>query len=361
VRSASDRRTTITVGLFLALAFAAESCARVHIEPGSGHGGTGGSSGAGGSGGAGGDGGDGDGGRGGVGGTVVGGNGGGGSGGTAGSIGGRGGVGGSAGSGGTGGVGGSAGSGGAGGRGGAGGSAGVGGSAGTGGTAGIGGRGGTGGTAGVGGSAGIGGSAGSGGTGGVGGSAGAGGTGGQPTPMGVTPTVAGQIVITELMHDTSGIADDNGEWFEVYNPSTTVTYDLLGCEARDVTPGVIINVNLVLPPQTFKTLAVSAIPGFTPDFVYTPVGVLPIVKFDNSGADQAEIRCGGVTIDIFGYPTSLAGVGAHSFSVDPDHYSAVDNDVMANWCVARDSMVGDSYETSGSNFGTPGRPNTQCP
>ena len=90
----------------------------------------------------------------------------------------------------------------------------------------------------------------------------------MPTPMGVTPTVAGQIVITELMHDSTSISDDNGEWFEVFNPSTTVTYDLVGCEVRDLSPGKIIESNLVLPPLSYKTLAVSSTPGFTPDYVY---------------------------------------------------------------------------------------------
>jgi hypothetical protein len=108
--------------------------------------------------------------------------------------------------------------------------------------------------------------------------------------------------------------------------------------------------------MAFKTLAVSASPGFTPDFVYTIA-----IKFDNQGADQARIFCGGMLIDGFGYPMALAGIGGHSFSVDPDHYNSVDNDVMTNWCVARDTMTGDAYDASGQNYGTPGRPNPQCP
>ena len=58
---------------------------------------------------------------------------------------------------------------------------------------------------------------------------GSGGTGGG----GVMPSAPGQIVISELMHNTATVADDFGEWFEVYNPSTTVTYDLMGCQVLD--------------------------------------------------------------------------------------------------------------------------------
>ena len=56
---------------------------------------------------------------------------------------------------------------------------------------------------------------------------------------------AGQIVITELMHNTTTISDDAGEWIEVYNPSPTVTYDLFGCDVSDTSPpGNTIDVNL---------------------------------------------------------------------------------------------------------------------
>jgi hypothetical protein len=242
---------------------------------------------------------------------------------------------------------------GAGGRGGVGGSGGVAGAAGSGGMAG--------GTAGRGGAAGAP-IAGMGG-GGAGGSAGSGATdGGGDGPPGVTPTAAGQIVITELMHNASGVSDDLGEWFEIYNPSTTVTYDLFGCEARDLNPpGKIIDIHLLLPPLTFKVLAVSSTPGFTPDYVYTTIATNPEVKFANEGADQAQIFCGGVLIDVFAYPSAVAAGDGRAFSLDPDHYNAVDNDSMTNWCLSRNSMPGDAYENTGPNYGTPGRANTQCP
>jgi hypothetical protein len=46
-----------------------------------------------------------------------------------------------------------------------------------------------------------------------------------------------------------------------------------------------------------------------------------------------------------------------SFSVDPDHYSAVDNDLRSNWCLGSTLyMMGTS-----ANYGTPGAANPQCP
>jgi hypothetical protein len=333
----------------LVLMCAAFGCTKPVFEAVDGHGGAGGSAGDSGAGGVGAEGG--------LGGSVAG------TSGAAGSIGG--GAGGGAGASGAGGDG-AGGSAGAGGRGGSGGVGATGG--GTGGTAGAGGgagRGGTGGSAGGGGSAGSGGTGGSAGGGGTAGTGGTGGVGG--TPMGMTPWLAGQIVITELMHNSAGLDDNLGEWFEVYNPSTTITFDLLGCQISDGgAPGPaspFIDKNLVLAPMSFKTLAVSASPGFTPNFVYTPPGMEanPPIKFNNQAGDGAQIFCGGVMIDAFLYPTSLAAGAGHSFSVDPAHYNAVDNDSMANWCVARDTMAGDAYEATGPNYGTPGRANTPCP
>jgi len=284
-------------------------------------------------------------------------------------VGGNGGTGGSAGTGagGTGGTG-TAGSAGTGGRGG---TTGV---AGTGGTTGTGGRGGTTGVAGTGGtgtagSAGTGGRGGTGGTGGgvagtgggTAGTGGRGGTGGVPPMM---PSTPGQIVITELMNNSATVADDYGEWFEIYNPSPTVTYDLMGCQVLDSSlTGPTIATSLLVPPLTFKTLAVSATPGgpggtaFTPDYVYTVA-----VKFDNDAGERAAISCNGMLIDDFVYPTSVASTGGRAFSLDPRHYNAADNDIsMTFWCLARNTMAGDAYEPMGPNYGTPGQPNPQCP
>ena len=235
---------------------------------------------------------------------------------------------------------------------GTGGTAGTGGGiAGTGGTAGTGGRGGAGGTGGTAGTLGTGG----GGTGG--GVAGTGGGRGGTAGTAVTPTVAGQLVITEVMHNPVAIDDTLGEWFEVYNPSATVTYDLRTCQIDDIAPGgfATITSQVLVPPGAYVALAISTAPGFTPAFAYGTV------RFDNDLAEEVNIACGGVLIDRFPYDTVAAtdpaGAGK-SFQLDPDHLTATDNDVRANWCYG--STV---YVTVGivSDVGTPGAPNVQCP
>jgi len=168
------------------------------------------------------------------------------------------------------------------------------------------------------------------------------------------PTVAGQIVITELMHDVPG-NDDNSEWYEVYNPSSTVTYNLMGCQASDKNTPVTITVPFVMPPGSYRTLGIVQDVGFTPDFVY---GAL--IKFDSNAADSARILCNGLEIDVFPYSDTdavdTASVGK-TFSLDPRHLSASENESRANWC------FGSTPYMMGANtfYGTPGAPNPQCP
>ena len=253
-----------------------------------------------------------------------------------------------------------AGTGGSGGRG-AGGSAGTqGGSGGRAPTGIAGSGGGAAGTTAAGGAAGIvavGGAAGTTADGGAGGASSGGGGGGSggATPA-VTPTVAGQIVVTELMHDTDVVSDDFGEWFEIYNPDATATYDLFGCQIRDTANAHTINAHLLAPPHAFRTLAIFASGGgFVPDYTYSGI------KFDNDNADSVSIYCGPTLIDKFAYSAAQAAMGGHSFSVDPAHYNSVDNDDPANFCLA---TIVYNQAVSGNNvvsdYGTPGVTNPPC-
>jgi hypothetical protein len=48
---------------------------------------------------------------------------------------------------------------------------------------------------------------------------------------------------------------------------------------------------------------------------------------------------------------------SHTFSVDPRHYSAVDNDIRANWCLGTAPYMMGALML----YGTPGQPNPPCP
>ncbi len=74
-------------------------------------------------------------------------------------------------------------------------------------------------------------------------------------PTGITPYAAGQLVITEIMADTNDVPDDSGEWFELYNPSTTDTYDLFGCDLSDSGNHNQVLNHVIVSPMSYVTLA----------------------------------------------------------------------------------------------------------
>jgi len=190
------------------------------------------------------------------------------------------------------------------------------------------------------------------------------------------PSMAGQLVITEIMADTEGPSDETGEWFEVYNP-TNQTFDLFGCLLFDSSTAVgnsdTVGRHIFVAPGEYKTMArfgdLSG--GFTPTYNYhttLTVGGIPDpnrdVKFDNSG-DRVGITCGTTVIDIVDFTTWVQPIPpmaplvvphGRSYSLDPNHLSATDNDMRDNWCTA----VPVYPLPSGPDHGTPGAANPTC-
>jgi hypothetical protein len=271
---------------------------------------------------------------------------------------------------------------GAGGDTGVGGESGIGGATGAGGatTPGTGGHGtggngaagsGAGGTTGAGGTGVAGTGAGGTGAGGVatGGGAGSVSDGGSDGPTGITPNARGQLVITEIMADTVTANDDNGEWLEIYNPSSQDTYDLFQCSIADTNNAHQIANHVLVRPHAFVTLARfnSLAGGFIPDYFYLPpecvnCGTMcpasTCVKFSNTGGDLARLACTSVIVDevVFSSLSWLKnGLVPHgrSYSLDPSHYSATDNDAAGNWCTGTVSYFG-------SDLGSPGATNPTC-
>ena len=176
---------------------------------------------------------------------------------------------------------------------------------------------------------------------------------GDGGPTGVMPSMPGQVLVSELMPNTAALADDIGEWVEIYNPSTTVTYDLKDCALTDnaVPPNrAPITTPFIMTPGSYHTIA-RMTPAFTPDFVQTAV------KFGNDHFDGAAIVCNNIQITNFTYQPIDVQEG-HSLSVDPDHLNVNDYTLPGNWCSSKVA-----YYTAGgaTDFGTPGKVNPHCP
>lgn len=164
----------------------------------------------------------------------------------------------------------------------------------------------------------------------------------------------GSLVITEIFYDDGVVGTDDGlEWIEVFNPSATTTFQLLGCELDDVVgdsdPLPIIDSVRVEPrarivfggPQSETTSA----------FEWGP-------SLDESG-DQVTLRCEeGVVVDTVDFGVAgFVRATRRSLQLDPSVTSAAGNDVGGAWCVSPDSAT-----YGGRGFrGTPGTANAACP
>ncbi len=182
-----------------------------------------------------------------------------------------------------------------------------------------------------------------------------------------TPPAVGDIVITEIMVNSQAGTDD-GEWFEIYNTSTTTTFDLAGCQVGDNTTLHTIGSTLEIAPQSYKVLGrsnnLTTTHGAVIDYVYGTV-----FGFNNSGGDNAVLKCSGTIIDslqsaadaaaapvVQGYPSAWGGTtySGASFQLDPALYTAGDNDGETSWCNSR-TIFG-----SNNKKGTPGAANNNC-
>lgn len=171
---------------------------------------------------------------------------------------------------------------------------------------------------------------------------------GVPASTGVVPSASGDLILTEIMFDPDTVGDQaGGEWFELYNPSTTDTYELENCEVSDLdNDSHVIVGSVTVGPEEYIALSSGTSPGFSPDYVYG--GGFAIAN----GGDELILTCGSTEIDQFAYGSGFGGGAGVSSQLDPNFYDPVDNDTEANWCDSTNSYNGDK--------GTPGAANDPC-
>lgn len=170
-----------------------------------------------------------------------------------------------------------------------------------------------------------------------------------------TPTTRGQLVITELMYDPTVVADEDGEWFEIYSLDSQVL-DLFGCEIRNLTSAHTIAAHFIIPPRAYRTAAAFATGGgFTPDYTYSGI------TFNNDAADEVSIRCGSTLISRFGYAPERATTG-RTLSFDPSGFANANGNTSEARYICPATSVYNTSATGGDprDWGTPGKANPPC-
>lgn len=170
----------------------------------------------------------------------------------------------------------------------------------------------------------------------------------------------GDIIVSEFLVKPIAVADNVGEWVEVFN-TTDNPVNISGWILHDaggqkhtiapVTP-------LIVPAKGFKVLGIngeiSKNGGVGVDYVYSGFTLA-------NTADAIALDWNGITIDQVKYVKQTSTVSGFdiqdgkSLSLDPEHFSATDNDSAGSYCPGKFKWSG-----SAGDFGTPGKINPSC-
>ncbi len=172
---------------------------------------------------------------------------------------------------------------------------------------------------------------------------------------GVLPTDA--LIITEVMQNPDAVADDLGEWFEVYN-TTSIDMNLVGLTVYDLgTDDFTVNTDLWISAYS------HAVFGREGDPLYNG-GV--VVAYDypddfalGNGADELYLEHDGIVLDAIEYDGGgdWPDPQGQSTSLDPTGFDPVLNDSGLLWCETPADAI---YEMDEGDYGTPGAPNASC-
>ncbi len=165
--------------------------------------------------------------------------------------------------------------------------------------------------------------------------------------------IYGALLITEIMYDPTAISDAEGEWFEIYNNSSS-QIDINGIVIRRVGDLHVINQEKVLLPGEYYVLARSENATSAPKYIYgtditlTNSGAeLIIANYGTDGTDGFEIASVNYGAKGFPHPSGA------SLNLDPVYYNVESAKLGTNWCASTDV-----YDTG--DLGTPGSVNSSC-
>ena len=175
-----------------------------------------------------------------------------------------------------------------------------------------------------------------------------------PPPVASGEIAYGDLLITEIMNNPSALSDSEGEWFEIYNASSSslnLQNLILG---RDDVNRHTITDSIILEPGGFFVLEKTDLATEVSGYVFGSGILLP-----NTGAvlyiwnEGTETEPGSLIFSLDYGAEGFPALTGSSLSLDPDFFSATDAVLASSWCAA--SSV---YSTG--DQGTPGTLNDEC-
>lgn len=161
----------------------------------------------------------------------------------------------------------------------------------------------------------------------------------------------GMVIINELLVNPNAVADSQGEWFELYNP-TAYDIDLRGFVIKDLgldTHTITSTLPVVAPAGQYTVLGLNANTatngGASVTYQYSSVFL------GNSQDELILVGFGNTEVDrVVWTSSSFAPVGI-SQELGINQRSATANDTLTNWCPATTTFG------TGADLGTPGTVN----
>jgi hypothetical protein len=156
---------------------------------------------------------------------------------------------------------------------------------------------------------------------------------------------AGELIFNEVMANPGAVADELGEWLELYNPSGG-TIDVTGWIVRTGSGSECVLSGSIAPGGYF--VAVRNPDPLLNGGVTGHVTCAAVLA--NASLTLTLLTPAGVAVDVVAFAASNAGL---AWNLDPDFRSAADNDSGAAWCLGLALY-------NGVDAGTPGMANHHC-
>ena len=166
------------------------------------------------------------------------------------------------------------------------------------------------------------------------------------------PLFEGDMLFTEIMYNPDAVLDENGEYLELYNP-TSRQFTLENCVLEESSGSHTIG-DLVVGPGQYVVMGRNADSG-------TNGGISGVysygadIQLGNSSGEMLALTCGGTLIDGVDFSAGWPGSGTPGTSLNLNalYFNSVDNDDATRWCDS-DATFGDG------DLGTPGADNNTC-